>query len=285
MHIILERARRGGYAVGAFECWNSANIFGIAEAAAECGMPVILQASPVEYRTMGGPDLLRRIAAAYVEKTGITAALHLDHGSTLDHVRECVEAGFTSVMIDASVEDYERNRDLSAEAVRIAHSAGVSVEAELGHVGGSEGGIEDAGGDPADHLTNVEDAERFVRETGIDCLAVAIGTVHGAYRGEPKIDLERLEAIAGRVPQPLVLHGGSGTPPDKLRAAIGLGIAKINICTDIHNAWLDGIAEARRQRTPSIPGLFHEIPHARLKAKVKECIELFRQTQPTPTDR
>ena len=276
MHTILKRARAAGYAVAAFECWNSANLFGIAEGAAESGMPVILQASPAEYRTMGGPDALRAIAEYYVERTGITAALHLDHGTTIEHVRECMNAGFTSVMIDASQASLDRNMELSAESVALAHPHGISVEAELGHVGGSEAGIEDDGSNPEDHLTNVADAERFVKETGIDCLAVAIGTIHGTYRGEPKIDLPRLEAIAARVPQPLVLHGGSGTPPDKLLAAIDRGIAKINICTDIHIAWLDGIAEARKSLTPSVPGNFHRIPHERIKEKVKEYIGLFR---------
>lgn len=276
MHKILERARGRGYAVAAFECWNSANIHGIVEGVAECGMPVILQASPVEYGTMGGPEALRRIAEVYVEMTGVTAALHLDHGTTLDHVRECVDAGFTSVMLDASMESLERNTELSAAAVGIAHPHGVSVEAELGHVGGIEGGIEDDDSKAEDHLTNVDDAARFVEATGIDCLAVAIGTVHGAYRGEPRIDIPRLEAIAARVSEPLVLHGGSGTPPEKLIQAIERGIAKINICTDIHNVWLDGIAEARQTLTPSIPGKFHRVPHERIKAKVKECVELFR---------
>jgi len=276
MHTLLQRARAGGYALAAFECWNSDNVFAIAEASRDASTPVILQASPVEYGTMGGAVALKRIADLYLDLTGATAALHLDHGTTLDQVRECVEAGFTSVMLDASRETLERNIELSAAAVAIAHPYGVSVEAELGHVGGSEGEIVDENPNAADHLTNVDDAERFVRETGIDCLAVAIGTVHGAYRGEPKIDLERLAAIADRVGVPLVLHGGSGTPPEKLRAAIGLGIAKINICTDIHIAWLDGIAEARQTLTPSVPGAFHRIPHARMKTVADHYIQLFR---------
>jgi len=276
MHTLLQRARAEGYALAAFECWNSDNVFAIAEASRDASTPVILQASPVEYGTMGGAVALKRIADLYLDLTGATAALHLDHGTTLDQVRECVEAGFTSVMLDASRETLERNIELSAAAVAIAHPHGVSVEAELGHVGGSEGEIVDENPNAADHLTNVDDAERFVRETGIDCLAVAIGTVHGAYRGEPKIDLERLAAIADRVGVPLVLHGGSGTPPEKLRAAIGLGIAKINICTDIHIAWLDGIAEARQTLTPSVPGAFHRIPHARMKAVADHYIQLFR---------
>ena len=205
MDELLRKARAGKYAVAAFECWNSANVYGIAAGAAACGMPVIFQASPVEYALMGGPEMLREIVAMYVDKTGITAALHLDHGTTLEHVEECIAAGFTSVMLDASALPWEENIRLSRQAVELAHRHNVSVEAELGHVGGSaEGGI--AG---ESTLTDPGEAAIFVRETGIDCLAVAIGTVHGDYRGQPNIRLERLRDIATRVEIPLVLHGGS----------------------------------------------------------------------------
>ena len=273
MDELLRKARAGKYAVAAFECWNSANVYGIAAGAAACGMPVIFQASPVEYEIMGGPEMLRRIVEMYVDKTGITAALHLDHGTTIEQVEECIEAGFTSVMLDASMLPFEENLELSRQAAVIAHKHNVSMEAELGHVGGSsEGGVEDNG-----HrlLTDPREAVAFVRGSGIDCLAVAIGTVHGDYRGEPRIDLDRLRQIAAIIKEPLVLHGGSGTPPEILRQAIALGIAKINICTDIHKTWLEGIAQARTQLTPSVPGKFYRPAHAMLTDKVVEIIKLF----------
>ena len=124
-------------------------------------------------------------------------------------------------------------------------------------------------------LTDPVEAEQFAAETGADCLAVGIGTAHGDYRGKPKLDLERLGSIAERVSIPLVLHGGSDTPADLLLKSVDLGIAKINICTDIYKAWLDAIAEAREELTPSIPRLFHVPPHERLKQKVCQMINLF----------
>lgn len=276
MDRLLREARSRGYAVAAFECWNSANIYGIAEGAKACGMPVILQASPVEIAMMGGALALREIVDVYVEKTGITAALHLDHGTTLAQVEECLAAGFTAIMLDASRESFEKNLALSKAAAEMAHARKVPVEAELGHVGGCEGEL--AGMDVTDaHLTDPQEAERFVRETGVDCLAVAIGTVHGDYRGAPNIRLDRLRQVAAAVDVPLVLHGGSGTPAPILREAIRLGISKINICTDIHKTWLSGIAAAQATRTPSIPGRFYEIAHEMLVAKVAEIIRLFAQ--------
>jgi len=270
MDELLVAARRGKYAVGAFECWDSANIGAIAAAAARCNAPVIFQATAVEYEPMGGPEALYRFVEFYVKKTGIAAALHLDHGANLEQVEACIAAGFTSVMLDASMLPFEENRDIARQAAVIAHRHNVSIEAELGHVGGQEGG------DGQSCLTDPDEAVRFVRETGIDCLAVAIGTVHGEYRGEPHIDLERLKTIAGRIDIPLVLHGGSGTPTDVLRRAIALGIAKINICTDIHKAWLSGIADAGKTLTPSVPGAFYRSARERIENKVAELIGLFR---------
>ncbi len=275
MSVLLEEARREKYAIAAFECWNSANIYGIAEGAAECGMPVIFQASPVEYRIMGGPDALREIVELYVDLTGITAALHLDHGTTLQQVRECAENGFTSVMLDASRESYEKNIELSKAAVDIASQYGISTEAELGHVGGCEGELEGDGAVSKDFMTDPDKVAEFVGTTGVDCLAVGIGTVHGDYCGEPRIDLERLKKIASLVDVPLVLHGGSGTPVDILTKAIKLGISKINICTDIHKSWLAGIEKAKAELTPSIPGKFYEPAHEMIKEKAISIIKLF----------
>jgi len=277
MDKLLRPARAEKYAIAAFECWNSANIYGLAAAAEKCGTPIIFQASPAEYELMGGPEIMSRIVKLYVEKTGITAALHLDHGTTLAQVEECIDAGFTSVMLDASALPLAENLALSRQAAEMAHRHQVSVEAELGHVGGSaEGGIV-----AESTLTDPDEAAYFVRETGIDCLAVAVGTVHGEYRGTPHIRLERLRQIADRVGCPLVLHGGSGTPPELLRQAIGLGIAKINICTDIHKVWLAGIEQAKATLTPSVPGNFYRPAHELLVAKATAMIQLFQGKEET----
>lgn len=273
MDDLLKEARENHVAIGAFECWNSNNVRAIALAAARTGAPVIFQASPAEYDTMGGPQMLRVIVEGYAEEYGIRAALHLDHGSTLQNVSECLDAGFTSVMLDASTLPFEENCRLAQQTVELAHARNASVEAELGHVGGAaEGGVvaEDA-------LTVPEEAERFVAESGIDCLAVSIGTVHGDYRGEPRLRLERLAAIARLLPNlPLVLHGGSGTPPDQLAKAIQLGIAKINICTEIHKTYLKAIEEAGTHLTPSVPGKFHEPAVKAVAQHVERLIRQFR---------
>ncbi|MBO7535145.1 MAG: class II fructose-bisphosphate aldolase, partial [Victivallales bacterium] len=265
-------AREKGYALPAFECWNSASIYGAVAAAAEGGFPLILQASPLEYETMGGADVLRRIAELYANRFGVTMALHLDHGSTLEHAQECIEAGFTSVMLDASTAAFEENAVLSRSVVEMAHPKGITVEAELGHVGvGADG----ATAESDDWLTVPEEAERFVAETGIDCLAVAIGTIHGEYRSTPKLRLERLKAIASLVKGPLVLHGGSGTPWEQLRQAIALGISKINICTDLNKAYLHGINAAQESLNPGVPGIFYRQAHEEVKKKVLELTRRF----------
>lgn len=271
MDLLLKNAQTQKIALGAFESWESLNIRGVAEASARCGVPVIFQASPAEYQLAGGPDALADIVGFYVRKYEIDAALHLDHGITLKQVRQCLENGFTSVMLDASVLPFEENVKLSAQAAEIAHSFQASCEAELGHVGG--GG--DGGSRAESVFTVPEEAEEFVRLTDVDCLAVAIGTVHGEYVGKPELRLDRLAAIASKVNLPLVLHGGSGTPPELLRQAIQLGITKINICTDINQAFLTGIDEARKSLTPSVPGLFYQPPLEFLSRKAEEKIRLF----------
>ena len=270
MDDLMRQARKQNMALGAFECWESINIQGIAKAAQSCNTPVIFQATPAEYKPMGGADALACMVKFYVDKYNIDAALHLDHGGTLEDVEECIKSGFTSVMLDASAEVFEKNVQLSAEGARMAHSANLSFEAELGHVTGGDGG------DAESALTVPAEVVEFVKRTRVDCLAVSIGTVHGDYRGEPKLRLDLLEEIANLVDIPLVLHGGSGTPIDQLHAAIRLGIAKINICTDIHKAFLRGIEEAKGSLTVSVPGKFYIPPAERLYEKTVEMIKLFQ---------
>ncbi len=269
---ILAAARKGGYAVGAFECWNSTSVQAIALASARTGCPVIFQASAAEYRTMGGAKALAEQVNYYVKRYGASGALHLDHGTGLEEVEECLQAGFTSVMLDASAAEWSENVRLSAEAAKMAHLCGASAEAELGHVGGSaEGGIASE-----ESLTDPDKAAEFVRLTKVDCLAVAVGTVHGEYRGTPRLRLDLLKRIADTVPEPLVLHGGSGTPLDQLHSAIRLGIAKINICTDIHRCFLDAIEETREKLTISVPGKFYEPVLEKLTCKVADFIYDFK---------
>ncbi|MBE6404356.1 MAG: class II fructose-bisphosphate aldolase [Lentisphaerae bacterium] len=272
MDDLMIAARKNGAALGAFECWDSLNVRGIAMAAARCNSAVIFQATPLEYNLMGGADALADIVKFYVNKYNIAAALHLDHGSTIEHVKECLASGFTSVMLDASVYEFDKNVALSREAAALAAECNASSEAELGHVGG--GG--DGGANSESVLTVPEEAAEFVRQTKVSTLAVAIGTVHGDYVGKPELRLDRLEKIAASVDVPLVLHGGSGTPKDLLQKAIKLGIAKINICTDINKAFLAAIDGAKGKLTPSVPGTFY-IPAVEAVAdKTAEMIKLFR---------
>jgi len=274
MDVLLRQARTEGRALAALECWDSTSVRAVAAAAERTGAPVIFQASPGEYALAGGPEALRALVEWHVERTGIEAALHLDHGMKLSEVEECVQAGFTSVMLDGSHFPYEGNVRLTRETVAIAHRYDASVEGELGHVAGLEGEVSISEEDA--QQTDPDQAADFVAQTRIDCLAVAIGTVHGVYRGEPKINLERLEEIAARIEQPLVLHGGSGTPDHLIRECIRRGVTKINICTELQQAWLGGIEASRQVNSISAPGRFFAPAFEALVARIIEKIELFR---------
>lgn len=274
MDELLRTARQADRAVPGFECWDSGSVQAIATAAAETGLPVIFQASATEYTYCGGPEALKAMVDWYVRRTGITAALHLDHGSRLEHAAECLRAGFTSVMLDGSRHPYEENVRLTRETVRMAREYGASVEGELGCVGGLEGDLPEMDEDEA-MQTDPAQAAEFMSETGADCLAVAIGTIHGVYRGTPKINLGRLRAIAERVSAPLVLHGGSLTPDDAIRACIRGGIAKINICTELQQAWLAGLDESRKVNSISVPGTFYGPARDRMIAMMLRKLRLF----------
>ena len=170
------------------------------------------------------------------KRAKVPVVLHFDHGLTLDCVHKAIALGFSSVMYDCSTKSYKENvRDVKA-MVEFAHSRGISVEAELGHVGANDGSAEGDGAGDHSIYTDPMEAKVFAETTGVDALAVAIGTAHGAYKSKPKLDFERLKEIRSIVETPLVLHGGSGLSDDDFRKAIANGIAKVNIFTDINNA-------------------------------------------------
>jgi fructose-bisphosphate aldolase class II len=273
MDTLLREARREGRAVAALECWDSTSVRAIATAAVRTGQPVIFQASPPEYRLCGGPDALRALVDWHVDRFGIAAALHLDHAMKLEDVAESLDAGFTSVMLDGSHFPYQENARLTRATVEMASEHDASVEGELGHVAGLEGEISVSEEEAVQ--TDPDEAARFVAETGVDCLAVAIGTVHGVYKGRPDINLPRLEQIASRVDVPLVLHGGSGTPDELIVECIRRGVAKINICTELQQAWLGGIEESREVNSISAPGRFYAPALERLVERIVGKIELF----------
>jgi fructose-bisphosphate aldolase class II len=259
---LMLRAMQKAYATGAFNISNLESLFAVVEAAVEEKSPVIVAVTPSSIRYAG---------LAYIEKIVKTAAkpapvpmsLHLDHGKDVETVSKCLEAGFTSVMIDGSHLKFEENIALTKRVVDLAHPKGVSVEAELGRLAGVE---ESTVEEREAVLTDPDAAKEFVERTDVDALAVAIGTSHGAYKfkGEPKLDFERLKLIREKVSIPLVLHGASsvpswiiqkavkygaelsgarGIPEEHIRKAISLGIAKINIDTDLRLAFTATVRE------------------------------------------
>lgn len=241
---LLEPARQGGYGVGAFNFCN----FETAQAAAEEGTslrsPIMLIISPMEIELLGAKAVVE-IARSVAEDANVPFCLHLDHAEKIEDIEEAIKAGFPSVMIDGSKHDFEENVRLTKAVADMAHPLGVTVEGELGAVG-RVGDFSIEGGDAAS-LTDPAKAAEFVERTGVDALAVAIGNAHGLYTQRPELDFERLRTIRDAVDVPLVLHGGSGTPPEQLHRAISLGISKVNVASEIARMFLDTIHEADRK--------------------------------------
>ncbi|HLR09223.1 MAG TPA: class II fructose-1,6-bisphosphate aldolase [Bacillota bacterium] len=232
MKDMLEKAKANGYAVGQFNINNLEYAQAILEAAEEEKSPVILGVSEGAGRYMGGFKVVVAMVKALMEEKNITVpvAIHLDHGSSFESCARAIQAGFTSVMIDASAEPLEDNIALTKKVVELAHIHGVSVEAELGRVGGQEDDliVEDA----EQAYAIPDECEKLVKETNVDCFAPALGSVHGPYKGEPNLGFDRMEEIKTLTGVPLVLHGGTGLPSEDIQRAISLGTAKINVNTE-----------------------------------------------------
>lgn len=227
---MLLAAKKGGYAVPAFNIHNLETIQVVAEAAAELSSPLIIATTPstVQY---AGADYLLAIVEVASRRYEVPIAIHLDHAEEVEMIKQLLDLGYKSVMIDASHLPFEENIRTVREVVEYAHKYGVSVEAELGRLGGQE---DDLTVDEADSFyTDPDKAVEFVERTGIDSLAVAIGTAHGLYKSEPKLDFTRLKEIHQKVDLPLVLHGASGIPDQDVKRTIALGIAKVNIATEL----------------------------------------------------
>lgn len=231
MKELLLLARKKGIAYGAFEFWSVETARAAIEAGSELGLPVILQCGQTEIDMMGGFQATAATVKIAAADTKVPIALHLDHSLSYEACNAAIEAGFSSVMIDMSARPFKENIKETLRVVERAHPAGVTVEAELGRLVGEEGEILVKGPEAAQ--TDPDEAKRFVEETGVDCLAVSIGTQHGQYRFKPNLNIERLKKIETEVSVPLVLHGGSGTPMNQVQEAIRNGINKVNICTDI----------------------------------------------------
>jgi len=226
---LLREAQRGRYAVGSFNVYNYETIRGVVEAARELGYGTIVAFGEAYLPNME-MDEVAALVRSMAGRVEVPLVLHLDHCKSFDNVVKALRAGFTSVMFDGSSLPFEENIRKTAQVVAMAHAVGVSVEAELGALAGGEFSNEEAG---EEIYTNPAQAAEFVAKTGIDALAVSIGTVHGMYKGTPRIDVGVLKKIAACVEIPLVLHGGSGTPEEVVRECIRNGIAKINVNTEI----------------------------------------------------
>ncbi len=261
---MFKKAYEGGYAIGAFNVNNMEIIQGIVEAAKEEKSPLILQVS-AGARKYANPIYLRKLVEAAIEDSDLPICLHLDHGEDFEICKACIDNGFTSVMIDGSKYPFEENIELTKKVVEYAHARGVVVEAELGRLAGVEDAVSVSAKDAT--YTDPDEAVEFVERTGVDSLAIAIGTSHGAYKfkGEPSLDFERLEIISSKLNGfPIVLHGASsvlpefvakcnefggqlpgaqGVPEEMLRKAASMGVCKINIDTDLRLAMTATIRE------------------------------------------
>lgn len=246
---LLQKAQQGHYAVGAFNCNNMEIVQAIVAAAEAEKSPVIIQASQgaIKYAGIEYISGLTQLAAA---KASVPVALHLDHGTSFAQVVQCIRNGFSSVMIDGSKHSLEDNIALTNKVIEVAHPIGVSVEAELGKIGGTEDDITVSEREAL--FTDPDEAARFVKEAQVDALAIAIGTAHGQYKGVPKLDFERLKEIRKRVSTPIVLHGSSGVPEDAVREAISLGVCKVNIDTNIREAFVAAARKVMEQNPTEI---------------------------------
>lgn len=241
---LLKKANEEGYAVGAFNTSNLEITQAIVEAAEEMKSPAIIQVSEGGLK-YAGIETISAIVRTLAIKASVPIALHLDHGTDFNNVMKCLRNGWTSVMMDASKLPLEKNIEVTKNVVTIAHGMGVSVEAEIGKIGGTEDNVTVDEREAA--MTDPDEAYKFAKETGVDYLAISIGTAHGPYKGEPKLDFDRLKKIKEMLKMPIVLHGASGVPEADIRKAVSLGVNKINIDTDIRQAFAARLRELLKE--------------------------------------
>ena len=233
---ILPQAQKGGYAVGLFNTTDTDMLQAAISAAEELRSPIIIGTAEV-LLPFGELQLIAPSVIHAAKRASVPVVVHYDHGLTFDRCMEALKLGFSSVMFDGSAESHEENLAATREMAKIAHSMGASIEGEIGHVGNADTGDNEA----SDQYTTPEEAVEFVKATGVDALAVAIGTAHGAYKTKPRLDIARLEQIRAALDTPLVLHGGSGLSDEDFRNTIRAGIAKMNIFTDLCVAGMDAV--------------------------------------------
>lgn len=245
---LLSDAQKGGYAIGAFNVENMEMVQAVLAAAEELRSPVIMQTTPSTVKYAGLDYFYANVRAA-AERTDVPVVMHLDHGSSFELAMQALRTGYTSIMIDGSHGTFEENIAVSKAVADACHPSGVPVEAELGKVGGKE---DDLDGGDENPYTDPRQAREFAEATGIDSLAVAIGTAHGVYKGTPKLDVERLSEIRKVVEIPLVLHGTSGVPDEAVKECIRRGICKVNYATDLRIAFTRGVNQVLGEKPDTI---------------------------------
>jgi len=273
---VLADARMNRYAVGSFNVVDLISLEAILEAAEKEQSPVILSIAEVHFKYINMENIAPTIMDV-ARRSNIPAVLHLDHGESFEAVMRALRAGFTSIMFDGSKLSFEENVERTAQVVKMCHAIGVTVEAELGHIGGAEGGSSGATAPPEEFYTKVPEARDFVNRTRVDALAVAIGTAHGIYKGKPQLDFKRLEELNAALGIPLVLHGGTGLSIEDFHKCIDHGVAKINFYTGMSVAATDRIKEKLKQtpETYDYPGLLLEAKTG-IRDTVSEQLKIFR---------
>ena len=244
---MLLKAQKGNYAVGAFNVENMEMVMAVIAAAEELNAPVIMQTTPSTVKYAGLDYYLANVATA-AKNAKVPVAMHLDHGSSFSLAMQALRQGYTSIMIDGSHSVFEENIAITKSVVDACKPSTIPVEAELGKVGGKEDDLD--GGDGG--YTDPKEALEFVQKTGVNSLAVAIGTAHGVYKGEPKLDLDRLVEISKVVDVPLVLHGASGLSEEAVKESIKRGICKVNFATELRIAYTDGVKELLEEKPETI---------------------------------
>lgn len=270
---MLKKAKEGHYAVPHLNINNLEWTKYILEECQKLNVPVILGVSEGAAKYMGGFEAITGMVKGLIKDLNIDipVCLHVDHGQSFETCKKAIDAGFTSVMIDASRLELADNIKVTKEVVDYAHERGVSVEAEVGHIGGTEDNITSS----ATNAT-LEDCVTIYNETGLDALAPALGSVHGFYKGEPNLDFETMALINKELPIPLVLHGGSGIPDDKIKKAIECGISKINVNTELQVAWTGAVREFLKSDDKAYdPRKVIGSGEKAMKEKVAEKVALF----------
>lgn len=279
MKEILEKARENRYAAGAFDCTSLESVMAITEAAEEMNAPVILQFAE-SHEHLIPLDVIGPIMVRMAERAKVPAAVHLDHGTSLEICKKAAELGFNAVMIDASAKEYEENCSLTRRVVEFAHKNNISVEAELGHIFTSKAGASEGDGrkySESEAYTDPQMARDFIEKTDVDALAIAFGTTHGIYTEKPKLDLSRISQIKAAKDIPYVMHGGSGLLKDEYHQAVANGICKINYYTYMSLAGGKGAAEYLKNSEDKNV-YFESVAKAgteAMKQDVKKAIQLF----------